>query len=327
MVIIGIIVILIIAVPTFIVKLPFGMTEEKPVVPEEETKQESVNIADDSLEVSVERLDSNEIEKIPLEKYVISVVASEMPADFKDEALKAQAVAARTYIINHLQKQDDPDATVTDSTEHQVYKNEAELQAQWGEDFSWKMDKITSAVLETKGEVITYNDEPITPTFFSMSNGYTEDAEAYWGNELPYLKSVESKWEASHPNFKEQVIVSFQDISDKLAIDLEVGEQPALTMSRTASNRVKELTINEQTFTGKEVREKLNLRSNDFAVKQQNDHFIFTTKGYGHGVGMSQYGANGMAKDGKTYTDILNHYYQEVEIDSLQDAAPTLVSK
>lgn len=320
-------IILIIAVPTIIVKLPFGMTEEIPTTPEEDTQQETIDKADDSVEVSIERADSTEVEKVPLEEYVISVVASEMPADFKEEALKAQAVAARTYIINHLNQQDDPEAIVTDSTEHQVYKNTAELEEQWGEEFEWKMDKITSAVLATEGEVITYDDEPITPTFFSMSNGYTEDAEAYWGNELPYLKSVESKWEASHPNFKEQVIISFQDMSEKLDIPLQIGEQPALAMTRTESNRVKELKIDDATFTGKDIREKLGLRSNDFSIKQQNDHFIFTTKGYGHGVGMSQYGANGMAEDGKTYKNILNYYYQDVEINTLEDAAPTLVSK
>lgn len=170
-------IILIIAVPTIIVKLPFGMTEEIPTTPEEDTQQETIDKADDSVEVSIERADSTEVEKVPLEEYVISVVASEMPADFKEEALKAQAVAARTYIINHLNQQDDPEAIVTDSTEHQVYKNTAELEEQWGEEFEWKMDKITSAVLATEGEVITYDDEPITPTFFSMSNGYTEDAE------------------------------------------------------------------------------------------------------------------------------------------------------
>src|SRR5699024_8594459 len=120
---------------------------------------------------------------------------AEMPADFEIEALKAQAVAARTYVVNHLVHNNDEQAVMTDTTEHQVYKNEAELKDLWGSDYRWKMDKITNAVMATENEIITYNNEPITPTFFSMSNGYTEDAEAYWGNDLPYLKSVESKWE------------------------------------------------------------------------------------------------------------------------------------
>lgn len=310
-----------------IVKLPFGIQDEKAVTPTEKQEEASIDMDENTLEVSIERAESEEVEKVPLEQYVISVVASEMPADFNEEALKAQSVAARTYIIQHLNQQDDPEAIITDSTEHQVYKNEVELQEQWGEDFGWRMDKIKSAVLATEGEVITYNDEPITPTFFSMSNGYTEDAEAYWGNELPYLKSVESKWESELPNFQEQEIFSYDELSEKLDIPIQVGQKVDLSMSRTNSNRVAELKIDEQTFSGKDIREKLALRSSDFSIKQQNNHFVFTTKGYGHGVGMSQYGANGMAEDGKTYKNILNHYYQDVEINPLQEAAPTLVSK
>lgn len=310
-----------------IVKLPIGIQEEKPVTPNENQEEASIDMNEDTVEVSIKRTESDEVEKVPLEQYVISVVASEMPADFNEEALKAQAVAARTYIIQHLNQQDDPETIITDSTEHQVYKNETELQEQWGKDFEEKMNKIKSAVLATEGEVITYNDEPITPTFFSMSNGYTEDAEAYWGNELPYLKSVESQWEMELPNFQEQVIFSYNELSEKLNIPIQVGQKVHLAMSRTNSNRVAELKIDDQTFSGKEIREKLGLRSSDFSIKQQNDHFVFTTKGYGHGVGMSQYGANGMAEDGKSYNDILNHYYQDVQIHPLQEAAPTLVSK
>lgn len=310
-----------------IVKLPIGIQEEKPVTPNENQEEASIDMNEDTVEVSIKRTESDEVEKVPLEQYVISVVASEMPADFNKEALKAQAVAARTYIIQHLNQQDDPETIITDSTEHQVYKNETELQEQWGKDFEEKMNKIKSAVLATEGEVITYNDEPITPTFFSMSNGYTEDAEAYWGNELPYLKSVESQWEMELPNFQEQVIFSYNELSEKLNIPIQVGQKVHLAMSRTNSNRVAELKIDDQTFSGKEIREKLGLRSSDFSIKQQNDHFVFTTKGYGHGVGMSQYGANGMAEDGKSYNDILNHYYQDVQIHPLQEAAPTLVSK
>lgn len=315
-----------IVIPTLIVKLPFGSAPEAIVESEEVSVDLEASLENDSIEVTVQRTDSEEVENVPLEQYVVSVVASEMPAEFADEALKAQAVAARTYIIHHLQQQDD-EAVITDSTEHQVYKNESELQESWGSDFHWKMEKVTAAVLATEGEIITYEEEPITPTFFSMSNGYTEDAENYWGNALPYLKSVESKWEESHPDFMEQTVFTFGDLSEKLGIPLQIGEEVAITMSRTKSNRVAQLQVNDQSFSGKDVRDKLALRSNDFSIKQQNDHFIFTTKGYGHGVGMSQHGANGMAEEGKSYQDILHYYYQNVDIDLLSDAVPTLVSK
>lgn len=316
-----------IILPTIIVKLPFGTTNEQAISGEEVGQEETMTVKEDSLDVMVKRTDSSEVEKVPLEQYVISVVASEMPAEFADEALKAQAVAARTYIIHHLQQQDDAETVITDSTEHQVYKNEQELQEQWGKDFQWKMEKVTAAVLATEGEVITYDELPITPTFFSMSNGYTEDAENYWGNALPYLKSVESKWEETLPDFMDQTIFTFDELSDKLNIPLQAGQEIAVSMTRTNSNRVAELRMNDVTFSGKDIREKLALRSSDFSIKQQNDHFIFTTKGFGHGVGMSQHGANGMANDGNSYTDILHYYYQDVAIDSLTDAVPTLVSK
>lgn len=327
MLIIAILGCIMIVLPTLIVKWPFGSETESAITSEEEPEHLETSFENDSLEVMVQRTDSEEVEEVPLEEYVVSVVASEMPADFAEEALKAQAVAARTYIIHHLQQQGDEETVITDSTEHQVYKNEAELQESWGSDFHWKMEKVTAAVLATEGEIITYDEEPITPTFFSMSNGYTEDAENYWGNALPYLKSVESKWEESHPDFMEQTVFTFAELSEKLGIPLQIGEKVDITMSRTNSNRVAQLQVNDQTFSGKDIRDKLALRSNDFSIKQQNDHLIFTTKGYGHGVGMSQHGANGMAEEGKSYQDILHYYYQDVDIDLLTDAVPTLVSK
>lgn len=289
---------------------------------------DSTDVAFSELQVSVKRTKTGEVEKVPLEQYVLSVVASEMPAEFEIEALKAQAVAARTYVVNHLIHQNDEEnPLITDTTEHQVYKNDDELKAIWGKDYHWKLDKIQKAIVETKNEIITYESAPITPTFFSMSNGYTENAEDYWGNELPYLKSVESKWEENLPKFIEQKVFSKDEISKKLNVFLSLGEDIPIKIERTKSNRVSQLSINNETFSGREVREKLGLRSNDFTIQQKNEHLIFTTKGNGHGVGMSQYGANGMAKEGKDYKEILFHYYQDVELNTINDVAPTLVAK
>lgn len=316
--------------PTMIVMFPFSNassnTETKATFTENVEDTDKVEVP--SFDVAVKRTDTNNIEEVPLETYVTSVVASEMPADFELEALKAQAIAARTYVVNHLLHQENEEQmTMTDTTEHQVYKNEEELKTLWGNDFRWKMDKITNAVTATQNEIITYEEEPITPTFFSMSNGYTEDAEAYWGNELPYLKSVESKWEEDNPKFKEQKILPVTEVANKLEIPLSAIDQMKIDLTRNASHRVSKVTFDDTDFTGREVREKLGLRSNDFSVEQKKDHFIFTTKGFGHGVGMSQYGANGMAKEGNTYEDIIHHYYQDVQISSMTEAAPTLVAK
>src|SRR5690625_2761483 len=187
------------------------------------------------LQVSVERSASNEVEKVPLEEYVVSVVASEMPAEFEIEALKAQAIAARTYIVNHLLHQEEEDVIVTDTVEHQVYKNNEELKTAWGSDFHWKMEKVQDAVKATENEIITYEEQPITPTFFSMSNGYTEDAENYWGNELPYLKRVESKWEEDNPKFTEQKKFSAEEIANKIGISLTGNTEVPIEINRTSS--------------------------------------------------------------------------------------------
>lgn len=316
-----------IVLPAVVVMLPIGSNDESQSAPEDNESVPALTEDEDVLDVQVQRTATDEVEEVPLEQYVASVVASEMPVDFEEEALKAQAVAARTYIVHHLQQQDEDDSVIKDTTEHQVYKSDDELKEGWGEDYHWKMDKVSTAVLATEGEIITYDEEPITPTFFSMSNGYTEDAENYWGNALPYLKSVESKWEEAHPDFEEQNVFTFGELQEKLGVSLHEGGDIALSLSRTDSNRVNELQINDTTFSGKEIREKLALRSSDFSIEQYPDHFVFTTKGFGHGVGMSQHGANGMAEEGRSYEDILHHYYQDVDIDSISDAVPTLVSK
>ena len=321
----GVFLSLVIILPAVIVMIPKASdsaTENEAV-----TVSSKEEMDDDAIEVAVKRSGDGEVENVPLEEYVTSVVASEMPAEFEKEALKAQAIAARTYVVNHLGRSEGEDAVITDDTDDQVYLNEEELKRNWGKEFHWKMEKVAEAVAETKNEIITYDAEPITPTFFSMSNGYTEDAENYWGDELPYLKSVESKWEETNPKFTEQKIFNTQEIADKTGVSLSPGAAVPIEISRTPSNRVETINFNNQEFSGKEMREKLDLRSNDFTVTQKDDHFIFTTKGFGHGVGMSQYGANGMAEEGRSYEEIIQHYYQGVELQKINDAVPALVAK
>lgn len=279
-----------------------------------------------TVSVSVMRLSTEEVENVPLETYVTRVLASEMPAEFEMEALKAQGLAARTYIVNHLLYQnEEANAHITDSTTHQVYKNEEELRKQWGSEYKEKLEKLQKAVESTKGEILTYNKQPITAAYFSTSNGYTENSEDYWDNEIPYLRSVESPWDKESPVFLDQEVFSIQEVEKALEITLPHNSSIPIELSRTDSQRVKQLKIFDHVFTGREVREKLALKSSDFTIKQNNDYFVFTTKGYGHGIGMSQYGANGMAKEGKTYKDIVKHYYKDIEISTVEEIAPTLV--
>src|SRR5690625_1657553 len=300
--------------------------EAEPESESESTAESSA--AEDTFSVAVMRSNTEQIEDVSLENYVAGVVSSEMPADFEMEALKAQALTARTYIVNHLLHQDNPEGSnVTDTVQHQVYKNEEELRQQWGKDFQWKMDKVNKAVAATQGEIITYDNAPITPSFFSTSNGFTENSEDYWDNELPYLRSVKSDWDKDSPKYLDQQVFTIGQIESTLGIDLPADSEIPIEETRTKSKRISELKLADHTFSGRDIREKLELQSSDFTIEQKDNHLIFTTKGFGHGIGMSQYGANGMAKEGKKYEDIVNYYYQDIEVNSITETAPTLVAK
>lgn len=335
-------IIIILIIPTLVV-VPFdkdkdkekeaAATEKEKPEAESESKSEpestvELPAGDSQFSVAVMRSDTENVEDVSLETYVAGVVASEMPADFEVEALKAQALAARTYIVNHLLHQDNPEnSEVTDTVQHQVYNNEDDLQKQWGKDFEWKMDKVKEAVGATKGKILTYDNAPITPAFFSTSNGYTENSEDYWDNEMPYLRSVKSDWDEDSPKFLDQQVFPISQVAETLNVNLPTSGEIPIELNRTKSQRVSELTLADNTFSGRDVREKLQLQSSDFSIKQKNDHLIFTTKGFGHGIGMSQYGANGMAKEGKKYEDIVKYYYKDVEVSTITDTAPKLVAK
>ncbi|QXE01138.1 stage II sporulation protein D [Terribacillus sp. DMT04] len=317
----------IVALPTLIV-VPFidpGGSERTATAMEQEKQvKETANVA-----VEVSRTASNTVETVPLETYVTRVVASEMPADFELEALKAQAVAARTFVVRYMEdhQAEEPEAIeVSDTVSHQVYKNEEELRQTWGKEYEKKMKKLTKAVEATSGEILTYQGEPITPSFFSTSNGYTENAEDYWENALPYLKSVESPWDKQSPKFADQKVFEIAEAEKLLGIKINPNEPPG-NIKRTDSQRVAEAEIGGKQFTGRDIRQKLGLKSTDFTIAMKDGHLIFETKGYGHGVGMSQYGANGMADEGKSYQDILTYYYTDTEISKLPADGAKLVSK
>ncbi|TFD97011.1 stage II sporulation protein D [Jeotgalibacillus sp. R-1-5s-1] len=321
----------ILLIPAFIVNKENLVKSEpiaqKTVVTPEIQEQETPE--DQELMIAVLRDADQTVESIDLESYVAGVVASEMPASFEIEALKAQALAARTYVTRIL-AEGAPElpggAEITDTTTHQVYKNKEELKAIWKDDFDWKMKKIEEAVQETKGEIITYGGEPITASFFSTSNGWTENAGDYWNEDIPYLKSVESKWDREvAPGYEERVTISLGEFQQKLGITLAKGEAGNI-IERTPGNRVKTIEIGGKTFSGREIREALNLRSSDFNWLMQGDQVVIETRGYGHGVGMSQYGANGMALEGKKYTEIVAHYFKDITISPIEQAVPSLVA-
>ncbi|SEU13748.1 stage II sporulation protein D [Paenibacillus sp. NFR01] len=288
-------------------------------------------------EVSVYLSQSGQIETLPLEDYVSGVLAAEMPADFELEALKAQAVAARTFIVRRLRAGDTSGvpggaADVTDTVSHQAYVSRAVLERDWERGGkSAALAKIRRAVLETRGTVMVYKGEPITAAFFASSGGYTENSEDYWNAAVPYLRSVASPWEQQiTPDLAVTYRFTAAKLIQKLGLEqpavpvsgrqgtsaklkkLAASSLPAKILSWTAGHRVKEISIAGTIFTGREIREKLELRSSQFTWSWRGSEVVITTYGNGHGVGMSQWGANGMAQEGSTATQILKHYYSGV---------------
>lgn len=249
---------------------------------------------------------------LELEEYVIGVVGAEMPASFSEQALMAQAIIARTYALKSLEN----NKTLTDNSTTQNYKDNSELRKVWGSSYDFYYSKIKNAVLNTKGIYLTYNGKIIDAVYHSTSNGYTEDAKNVWGNSFPYLVSVESPYDSTNKNFESQKFFTYEEISSKLKINI-TEETNFSILSYTSSSRVENIEIDGNIYTGLQIRNILGLRSTDFQIEKSDTGIIFITKGYGHGVGLSQYGANGMAKNGYSYDQILKHYYKGITINHL----------
>lgn len=264
--------------------------------------------------VRVKREKTGVIEEVPFEEYVKGVLAGEMPASFHIEALKAQAVAARTYVLKKIEENKEKDYDVVDSVKNQVYLDEETLKKNWGKNYTKNINNIKQAILETKGEYITYEDEIITAFFFSTSNGKTENCEEVFVEKLPYLKSVDSTWDIEvSPVYNDEKTFTLKEFYSKLGLKYSENLEVKV-LSYTEGNSVKNIKINNTIFKGTDVRYKLGLKSADFTITKNNKDVKITTKGNGHGVGMSQYGALAMAKNGYKYDEILKYYYKNVEI-------------
>ncbi len=263
--------------------------------------------------VRVKKTDSEEVIKIPFEDYIVGVLAGEMPISFEIEALKAQAVAARSYVMKKMEYNKDKVYDVVDTVLNQVYLDDEHLRTVWKDDYNNNINKIKKAVLETHNEYLEYDGKVVDAMFFSTSVGFTENSEEVFPNEVPYLRSVESKWDEISPVYEVNYSFDLKDFYQKL--DLDYNDKVNLeVIDKTSTGRIKKIKINNKLFDGSEVVNKLELRSNHFTINQNNDKVHIVTKGYGHGVGMSQYGAQGMALEGYKYDEILKHYYQDVKI-------------
>lgn len=263
--------------------------------------------------------DTGKIYEYNLEEYLVGVVSAEMPASYETEALKAQAVAARSYILSRS-KSGNPDHkgadVCTDSTHCKAYLSESAAKEKWGDGWADKyLKKIKSAVYDTKGEYVAYNGEAAVACFSAVSSGKTENAADVWGSETPYLKSVDSPGDLTYENFTDSVTVPKTEFLEKLGISsASVG-----AITHTEGGSVKNISIGGKDFSGTQIRSIFGLNSANFELLINDAEAVFTTKGKGHGVGMSQYGANQMAKDGEKYTEILFHYYSNVTIEKMQE--------
>ncbi|WP_225986152.1 stage II sporulation protein D [Psychrobacillus glaciei] len=253
-----------------------------------------------------------ELEKIPLETYVLGVVAAEMPISFHEEALKAQSIAARTYVLRETNY---GEKAISKTVQKQVYVSKEDRRKKWGASFDEYEDKLQRIVASTEGEIIVYKDQLITAMFFSTSNGQTESAESYSGNAIPYLVSVPSQSEELFsPNVKKQFEFTNKEWANAFGLKWSESMAKTFQVTKTDSNRIKSIQMIGKTWSGREVRALLGLPSTDFTVSFQRDKVVVETVGYGHGVGMSQYGAEVLAHDSVRAHDILLHYYKGTEI-------------
>ncbi len=328
--------ILLLVIPMMTFLRPEG--EENPYPTETEAIQSSsetsvsAEMSDDySDTLKVLDFTSGQVLEIPLEDYVIGAVMAEMPASYHKEALKAQAVAARTYAIRQREKQKiAPDELLmgadisNDSTKYQAYFTPEQAKSFYGESYDTCLDIVASAVRETEGEVLFYDGEPIVAAFHSTSGGRTESAAVVWGSEIEYLVPVDCSDDEQSPAYHGEKVFSDEELCGIISAkypDADFSGEPddwIIIGDRSSSGTVTELSAGGEIISGTAFRSLLGLKSANFDIEHSDGQFTVTTKGNGHGVGMSQYGANAMANDGADYKEILMHFYTGAELGSMQ---------
>lgn len=319
----------------FIVLLSFGINHievSQYTLPEFLMKSINKNYNYNSQYIKVYITEKNKIEEMKLEEYIVGVVAAEMPAEFSEEAIKAQAVAARTFAASHMQVyggkkyESDTGADVCDTVKCQVFISKEDRMKNWPQskrDEYW--NKIVGAVKDTSGQVLTYKDKLVMePYYFAVSGGRTENAVDVFGKGEEYLKSVESPGEEEASKYRTSVKLSYANFVDKVnskypssGLSVKSLANQVAIQSRNEGGSVKEIKLGSVAISGVEFRTIMALNSSDFNIYFK-DSVVIECIGYGHRVGMSQWGANAMAKQGKTYKEILAHYYNKTELENLE---------
>lgn len=264
------------------------------------------------------------IRDLDLEEYLVGVVLTEMPASFELEAMKAQAVAARTFALRMAQsgKHTGFDLCAEPGC-CQAWRGEDELRAALGENFDAALEKGAAAVQETEGQVLLYEGELIEALYYSCSGGMSEPAVAVWGTDVPYLQAVESPGEGDCTQYSSEVKVSFSRFAEVLKqadplVQLSVIPHDWVgEITRSDGGGILTMELGGVRFTGPELRKLFSLASTKFDLTVCNGEMVFAVYGYGHRVGMSQYGADAMAAEGAGYEQILTHYYTGVSIKKL----------
>ena len=322
----------ILAVLFIIIILPSICTKRRQDVAKKEDEKQEQNVA------QVEKYDyskykdirlfhskTGEVEVLPFDEYLYGVVSSEMPVSYEMEALKAQAIVARTYtlyqIINSNSKHENADIC-DDYACCQAWISKKDRFAKWNEneaESNWQ--KIVECVDDTTGKIILYDEKPINAFFHSNSGGITETSLNIWGGiDYPYLKSVETSGEDGYNQYSSEVVLSKEELINKMKekySDFEIDfntEECIKILELTSSNRVKTIKIGNKEIAGTEARSIFGLKSTNFTFEINGENIKFSVKGYGHGVGMSQTGADSMAKTGANYEEIIKHFYTDVEI-------------
>lgn len=268
--------------------------------------------------------EEDKVEKMTAEDYIICVVSAEMPAEYETEALKAQAVAAYTFASyrRNLRKEGKSDKNydvAADHTTDQAFVSDRKRRENWGENSEKYSEKIDSAVKEVIGKKMTYDGEIILAAYYAISSGRTENCLDIWGSDRAYLVSVDSSFDKQSPKYEVETVFSEQTLKEKLAdiCDFSADENSFSINARSDGGSVMSVTVCGKTIKGTSLRTLLSLRSANFSIEYlaEDKSFKITTYGYGHGIGMSQYGANCLAKQGKTYEEILKYYYTGVKIE------------
>ena len=290
-------------------------------VPELPTSQPKDLPSADAETFPVEDQSAGKVVQLSRREYVLGAVAAEMPVSWPDEALKAQAVAAHTYALycrDHAALQSGAWLTV-DPARRQGCLTEPVLRSYWGTAYEQNYARLSALVDEVLDEILYYENAPACASYFAISNGQTEASENVWGSALPYLISVDSSTDRSADNYEYTVTFSAEQVQQALAglgisADLAAPEGWFGPAALTSAGYTKTVTVCGQTVTGTTLRRALGLRSTCFTVQYQSGNFSFTTRGYGHGVGLSQWGTKAMAEQGKSYADILAHYYPGTQL-------------